>query len=99
MKLIKLFRIKEKPELHENETLPQGIIVGCNSSRLGTTALVDTGDVHALMIGAAGVGKTACWLYPNLEFYPMMVKLKHMYIAIAHIIIQMKCCELITEIG
>ena len=28
-----------------------------------TTALVDTGDVHALMIGAAGVGKTAYWLY------------------------------------
>lgn len=33
-----------------------------------TTALVDTGDVHALMIGAAGVGKTAYWLYPCLEY-------------------------------
>lgn len=46
----------------------QGIIVGCNSNKLGTTALVDTGDVHALMIGAAGVGKTAYFLYPNLEY-------------------------------
>ena len=33
-----------------------------------TTAMVDTGDVHALMIGAAGVGKTAYWLYPCLEY-------------------------------
>ncbi len=33
-----------------------------------TTALVDTGDVHALMIGAAGVGKTSYWLYPCLEY-------------------------------
>jgi type IV secretion system protein VirD4 len=34
----------------------------------GVTALVDTGDVHCLMIGAAGVGKTANFLYPNLEY-------------------------------
>lgn len=33
-----------------------------------TTAMVDTGDVHALMIGAAGVGKTAFWLYPCIEY-------------------------------
>ena len=46
----------------------QGIIVGCKSHRGGTTALVDTGDVHALMIGAAGVGKTAYWLYPCIEY-------------------------------
>lgn len=31
-------------------------------------ALVDTGDVHVLMIGAAGVGKTAYWLYPCIEY-------------------------------
>ncbi len=31
-------------------------------------ALVDTGDVHCLMIGAAGVGKTAHFLYPNIEY-------------------------------
>lgn len=46
----------------------QGIVVGCKSHRGGTTALVDTGDVHALMIGAAGVGKTAFWLYPCIEY-------------------------------
>ncbi len=46
----------------------QGIVVGCNSKKTGTTALIDTGDVHALMIGAAGVGKTAYFLYPNLEY-------------------------------
>lgn len=42
----------------------QGIVVGCKNRKKGTTAMVDTGDVHALMIGAAGVGKTAYWLYP-----------------------------------
>ena len=29
---------------------------------------MDTGDVHCLMIGAAGIGKTANFLYPNLEY-------------------------------
>ena len=29
---------------------------------------MDTDDVHALMIGASGVGKTAYFLYPNLEY-------------------------------
>ena len=43
----------------------QGTIIGCRGN---TTALVDTGDVHMLMIGAAGVGKTAYFLYPNIEF-------------------------------
>lgn len=46
----------------------QGIVVGCKSHRGVTTALIDTGDVHALMIGAAGVGKTAYWLYPCIEY-------------------------------
>ncbi len=56
----------------KGENLPdismQGIVVGCENSKLGTTALVDTGDVHVLMIGAAGVGKTAYWLYPCIEY-------------------------------
>ncbi len=62
--------------------LPQGVIVGCrNKLRLAfdktkklplrirkeTIALVDTADVHTMMVGAAGCGKTAYWLYPNLE--------------------------------
>ncbi len=46
----------------------QGIVVGCKNSKKGTTAMVDTGDVHTLMIGAAGVGKTAFWLYPCIEY-------------------------------
>lgn len=50
------------------EELPQGIIVGCKGGKKKTTAMVDTGDVHALMIGAAGVGKTAYWLYPCIEY-------------------------------
>ena len=50
------------------EELPQGIIVGCKGRKKNTTAMVDTGDVHALMIGAAGVGKTAYWLYPCIEY-------------------------------
>ena len=46
----------------------QGIVVGCTSSKESTTAMVDTGDIHCMMIGAAGVGKTAYWLYPNIEY-------------------------------
>ena len=53
------------PTNRNGKPLPQGIVVGRTGS---TTALVDTGDVHVLMIGAAGVGKTAYWLYPCLEY-------------------------------
>lgn len=31
-------------------------------------AIVDSDDIHCLMIGASGVGKTAFYLYPNLEY-------------------------------
>lgn len=55
---------KKKPL---EKPLPQGIVVGC-SSRRGTKAIVETGDVHVLMLGAAGVGKTAYWLYPCIEY-------------------------------
>ena len=34
----------------------------------GGDNLVDSDDVHVLMIGASGVGKTAYFLYPNLEY-------------------------------
>ena len=44
--------------------LPQGIVLGCQGGRK-TTALVDLDDVHVLMIGASGVGKTAYFLYPQ----------------------------------
>lgn len=32
------------------------------------TALVDDADIHTLMIGASGVGKTANFLYQNIEY-------------------------------
>lgn len=53
----------------QGKNLPkvQGTIVACRGKGKRTTALVDTGDVHTLMIGAAGVGKTAFFLYPNIE--------------------------------
>ena len=53
------------PTGEDGKSLPQGIVVGCTGN---TTAMVDTGDVHVLMIGAAGVGKTAFWLYPCIEY-------------------------------
>ena len=55
-------------ETSEEERLPQGIVVGCKNQKGKTVAMVDTGDVHALMIGAAGVGKTGYWLYPCIEY-------------------------------
>lgn len=43
------------------ENLPsvQGLVVGYRKKGGSLTALVDSGDIHCLMIGAAGVGKTA----------------------------------------
>lgn len=57
----------EQPTMPDGNPLPQGIIVGCKG-KSKTVALVDDQDVHALMIGAAGVGKTAYFLYPNIEY-------------------------------
>lgn len=59
----------EPEQWRQGKNLPQiqGTVVGCSGGK-HTTALVDTGDVHTLMIGAAGVGKTAYFLYPNIEF-------------------------------
>lgn len=59
-----------EPELwRKGENLPdcQGIIVGQRTRFKKTTAIVDEGDVHALMVGAAGCGKTAYFLLPNIE--------------------------------
>ena len=54
----------------KGENLPstQGIILGSVGRKKRLTALVDADDIHCLMIGAAGVGKTAFFLYPNLEY-------------------------------
>ena len=54
----------------EGKNLPevQGLILGSTRRGKQLDALVDRDDVHCLMIGASGVGKTAFFLYPNLEF-------------------------------
>lgn len=46
----------------------QGLVLGSTKKKGTITALVDSDDVHCLMIGASGVGKTAYFLYPNLEY-------------------------------
>ena len=43
----------QTPTGDDGKPLPQGIVVGCTGN---TTAMVDTGDVHALMIGAVCPG-------------------------------------------
>lgn len=68
-KAYKLVAYKPKEWRMKNpEKLPQGLIIGCRMFRKKVTAIVDDGDTHALMIGAAGVGKTAKFLYPNIEY-------------------------------
>jgi type IV secretion system protein VirD4 len=57
----------DKWRMNVNRPKTQGIVVGCEGNKR-TKALVDDTDVHALMIGAAGVGKTAFFLYPNIEY-------------------------------
>ena len=58
------------PDWRAGKNLPetQGLVLGSTSGKHGITALVDKDDVHCLMIGASGVGKTAYFLYPNLEY-------------------------------
>ena len=60
-----------QPELwRKGEHLPeqQGLVLGSIGRKNHVTALVDCDDIHCLMIGASGVGKTAFFLYPNLEY-------------------------------
>lgn len=52
---------KNRPEV-------QGLVLGSTKKKGTITALVDSDDIHCLMIGASGVGKTAYFLYPNLEY-------------------------------
>ena len=57
-------------EWRKGQNLPteQGLILGCKGQPQELTALVDSDDIHCLMIGASGIGKTAFFLYPNLEY-------------------------------
>jgi type IV secretion system protein VirD4 len=59
---------RKKAKKNTLPNLPQGIIVGCRNKGGKTVAMVDDADVHCMMVGAAGCGKTAYWLYPNLEY-------------------------------
>lgn len=52
----------------KNRPTQQGLVLGSVTDKRGITALVDCDDIHCLMIGASGVGKTAFFLYPNLEY-------------------------------
>ena len=64
-------QIPYKPALwRQGKELPttEGLIVGCGRRGTEMTALVDDADIHTLMIGASGVGKTANFLYPNIEY-------------------------------
>ena len=62
-----LFKVAEWRQGKDLPTV-QGLILGSTGKKGKVTALIDSDDVHCLMIGASGVGKTAFFLYPNLEF-------------------------------
>ena len=60
-----------RPQMwRQGRELPQvqGLVLGSRGGKSRVTALVDGADIHCLMIGASGVGKTAFFLYPNLEY-------------------------------
>ena len=65
-------RVPFEPEKwRKGENLPtdkQGLILGCEGPKNNVTALVDTNDIHALVTAASGAGKTAFFLYPNIEY-------------------------------
>ncbi len=65
--LKKYFMLSENSEICSGKKKNKKVITRAEPVST-TTAMVDTGDVHALMIGAAGVGKTAFWLYPCIEY-------------------------------
>ena len=52
----------------ELPTGAQGLVLGSTGKKNAVTAMVDCDDIHCLMIGASGIGKTAFFLYPNLEY-------------------------------
>ena len=61
------FKVKD---WRRGQNLPteQGLVLGCTGRKNEVTALVDSDDIHCLMIAASGTGKTAFFLYPNLEY-------------------------------
>ena len=64
-------RVRFQPVLwRQGKNLPkkQGLILGCEGPKNKVTALVDTDDIHAMVTAASGAGKTAFFLYPNIEY-------------------------------
>lgn len=64
-------RVRFQPALwRQGKNLPkkQGLILGCEGPKNKVTALVDTDDIHAMVTAASGAGKTAFFLYPNIEY-------------------------------
>lgn len=64
-------RVPFQPALwRQGKNLPkkQGLILGCEGPKNKVTALIDTDDIHAMMTAASGAGKTAFFLYPNIEY-------------------------------
>ena len=61
------FQVKEWRS-GQNRPTQQGLVLGCKGKKNKPIALVDSDDIHCLMIGASGIGKTAYFLYPNLEY-------------------------------
>ena len=57
-------------EWRKGERLPkkQGLVLGCEGRKDHVIAIVDTDDIHALVTAASGAGKTAYFLYPNIEY-------------------------------
>ncbi len=57
-------------EWRKGEHLPkkQGLVLGCEGRKDHVIAIVDTDDIHALVTAASGAGKTAYFLYPNIEY-------------------------------
>ena len=73
VEIVKTYRhVPFRPALwRKGEKLPkehQGLVLGSTGKPNEVTALVDCDDIHCLMIGASGIGKTAFFLYPNLEY-------------------------------
>ena len=54
----------------KGQNLPkkQGLVLGCQGPKNKVKALVDSDDIHALVTAASGAGKTAFFLYPNIEY-------------------------------
>lgn len=57
-------------EWRKGEHLPkkQGLVLGCEGRKDHVIAIVVTDDIHALVTAASGAGKTAYFLYPNIEY-------------------------------